>query len=109
MNELQGLVRDATRLACTSGFGPRFLHSTGQLHKGGPSTGVFLQATSDGGKDLPIPGQPYGFATLFAAQARGDLEVLQARGRRALRVHVEDGDPRKFVEAVREAVKLARR
>ena len=109
LNELQGLVRDATRLACTSGFGPRFLHSTGQLHKGGPSTGVFLQATSDGGKDLPIPGQPYGFATLFAAQARGDLEVLQARGRRALRVHVEDGDPRKFVEAVREAVKLARR
>src|SRR5256885_4799623 len=73
LNELQGPVRDATRLACTSGFGPRFLHSTGQLHKGGPSTGVFLQATSDGGKDLPIPGQPYGFATLFAAHARADL------------------------------------
>jgi len=109
LNELQGLVRDSTRLACTSGFGPRFLHSTGQLHKGGPATGVFLQATSDGGKDLPIPGQPYGFATLFAAQARGDLEVLQARGRRALRVHVEDGDPAKFVAAVREAVKLAGR
>jgi glucose-6-phosphate isomerase len=109
LNELQGLVRDATRLACTSGFGPRFLHSTGQLHKGGANNGVFLQATSDGGKDLPIPGQPYGFATLFAAQARGDLEVLQARGRRALRVHVEDGDARKFVDAVREAVKLLRR
>jgi glucose-6-phosphate isomerase len=109
LNELQGLVRDATRLACTSGFGPRFLHSTGQLHKGGPNNGVFLQATSDGGKDLPIPGQPYGFATLFAAQARGDLEVLQARGRRALRVHLEDGDPAKFVQAVREAVTLVRR
>ena len=109
LNELQGLVRDATRLACTSGFGPRFLHSTGQLHKGGPNTGVFLQATSDGGKDLPIPGQPYGFATLFAAQARGDLEVLQARGRRALRVHVEDGNAARFVQAVREAVKLVRR
>jgi len=109
LNELQGQVRDATRLACTSGFGPRFLHSTGQLHKGGANTGIFLQATSDGGKDLPIPGQPYGFGTLFAAQARGDLEVLQARGRRALRVHVEDGDPRKFVDAVREAVKLIRR
>ncbi|MFL5275905.1 MAG: bifunctional transaldolase/phosoglucose isomerase [Myxococcales bacterium] len=109
LNELQGQIRDATRVACTSGFGPRFLHSTGQLHKGGANTGIFLQATSDGGKDLPIPGQPYGFGTLFAAQARGDLEVLQARGRRALRVHVEDGDPRKFVDAVREAVKLIRR
>src|SRR5712671_863142 len=108
LNELQGGVRDATRLACTSGFGPRFLHSTGQLHKGGANNGVFLQATSDGGKDLPIPGQPYGFATLFAAQARGDLEVLQARGRRALRVHVEDGDPRKFLQAVREALGLIR-
>jgi transaldolase/glucose-6-phosphate isomerase len=85
------------------------LHSTGQLHKGGPNNGVFLQATSDGGKDLPIPGQPYGFATLFAAQARGDLEVLQARGRRALRVHLEDGDPARFVQAVREAVTLVRR
>jgi transaldolase / glucose-6-phosphate isomerase len=107
-SRLQGEVRDATRLACTFGFGPRYLHSTGQLHKGGPNTGVFLQATVDGGADIPIPGQPYGFATLFAAQARGDLEVLQARGRRALRVHVEDGDPRKFLQAVREALELIR-
>jgi transaldolase/glucose-6-phosphate isomerase len=107
-SRLQGEARDATRLACTFGFGPRYLHSTGQLHKGGPNTGVFLQATVDGGADIPIPGQPYGFATLFAAQARGDLEVLQARGRRALRVHVEDGDPRKFLQAVREALGLIR-
>jgi transaldolase/glucose-6-phosphate isomerase len=107
-SRLQGEVRDATRLACTFGFGPRYLHSTGQLHKGGPNTGVFVQATVDGGVDIPIPGQPYGFATLFAAQARGDLEVLQARGRRALRVHVEDGDPRKFLQAVREALQLIR-
>src|SRR6266852_2204267 len=107
-SRLQGEVRDATRLACSFGFGPRYLHSTGQLHKGGPNTGVFLQATVDGGEDIPIPGQPYGFATLFAAQARGDLEVLQARGRRALRVHVEDGDPRKFLQAVREALGLIR-
>ena len=105
---LQGEVRDATKLACTFGFGPRYLHSTGQLHKGGPNTGLFLQATVDGGSDIPIPGQPYGFATLFAAQARGDLEVLEARGRRALRVHVEDGDPRKFLRAVREALELIR-
>jgi transaldolase/glucose-6-phosphate isomerase len=108
LSTLQGEVRDATRLACTFGFGPRYLHSTGQLHKGGPNTGVFLQATVDGGEDIPIPGQPYGFATLFAAQARGDLEVLQARGRRALRVHVEDGDPRKFLQAVREALDMIR-
>ena len=104
--KLQGGVRDATHLACTFGFGPRYLHSTGQLHKGGPNKGVFLQATVDGGEDIPIPGQPFGFATLFAAQARGDLEVLQARGRRALRVHAEDGDPRKLVQAVREALSL---
>jgi hypothetical protein len=108
LREAQGAVRDATRLACTSGFGPRFLHSTGQLHKGGANNGVFLQATSDGGADLPIPGKPYGFATLFAAQARGDLEVLQARGRRALRVHVEDGDAAKIVAALQKAVQLVR-
>jgi hypothetical protein len=108
LSKLQGEVRDATRLASTFGFGPRYLHSTGQLHKGGPNTGLFLQATVDGGADIPIPGQPYGFATLFAAQGRGDLEVLQARGRRALRVHVEDGDPRKFLQVVREALGLIR-
>jgi len=106
LSALQGEVRDATKLACTFGFGPRYLHSTGQLHKGGPNTGVFLQATVDGGADLPIPGKPFSFGTLFAAQARGDLEVLQARGRRALRVHVEDGDARKFVRAVRDALVL---
>ena len=104
--EVQGAIRDSTKLACTVGFGPRFLHSTGQLHKGGPNTGLFLQITSDGGEDLPIPGTPYSFGTLFAAQARGDLEVLQAHGRRALRVHVEDGDAGKVVAALREAVGL---
>jgi transaldolase/glucose-6-phosphate isomerase len=106
---LQGEVRDATKLACTFGFGPRFLHSTGQLHKGGPNTGVFVQVTADGGPDLPIPGQPYGFATLIEAQARGDLEVLQAHGRRALRIHVEDRDPRRFLQVAREALALARK
>src|SRR3989475_563564 len=104
--DVQGGIRDATKLACTVGFGPRFLHSTGQLHKGGPNTGLFLQVTSDGGEDLQIPGTPYSFGTLFAAQARGDLEVLQAHGRRALRVHVEDGDAGKVVAALREAVGL---
>jgi len=103
----QASIRDATRLATTVGFGPRFLHSTGQLHKGGPNTGVFLQITSSGGEDLEIPGTPYSFGTLFAAQARGDLEVLQAHGRRALRVHLEEGtDAAKATAAVREALKL---
>ena len=104
---VQGGIRNATRLACTVGFGPRFLHSTGQLHKGGPNTGVFLQITSGGGEDLPIPGASYTFGTLFAAQARGDLEVLQAHGRRALRVHLEEGtDAAKAIAAVREALNL---
>jgi len=109
LQSVQGAIRDATKLACTVGFGPRFLHSTGQLHKGGPNTGLFLQITTDGGEDLPIPGVPYSFGTLFAAQARGDLEVLQAHGRRALRVHAEDGDSAKAVSALREAVKLLSR
>src|SRR5919204_641895 len=103
---VQGAIRNATKLACTVGFGPRFLHSTGQLHKGGPNEGLFLQITSDGGEDLPIPGVPYSFGALFAAQARGDLEVLQAHGRRALRVHLEDGDAGKALAALNEAVKL---
>jgi len=104
---VQGGIRNATRLACTLGFGPRFLHSTGQLHKGGPNTGLFLQITSSGGDDLAIPGVPYGFGTLFAAQARGDLEVLQAHGRRALRVHLEEGvDARKAIAALHEALGL---
>ncbi|MFQ5790506.1 MAG: transaldolase, partial [Acidobacteriota bacterium] len=81
-------VRDAKRVATTLGYGPRFLHSTGQLHKGGPNTGVFLQITSDDAEDLPIPGQKYTFGILKRFQARGDFEVLAARGRRLLRVHL---------------------
>ena len=106
LSGLQGEIRDSTRLACTFGFGPRYLHSTGQLHKGGANNGVFVQVTVDGGEDIAIPGQRYGFATLFAAQARGDRETLQQRGRRALRVHVEDGDPGRFLQVAREALGL---
>ena len=85
---LEGLrhaIRSRTRLATTLGYGPRFLHSTGQLHKGGPATGIFLQLTCDEG-DLPIPGQRYGFGTLQRAQAAGDYAVLERRGRRMLRL-----------------------
>lgn len=81
-------IRDRKHAATTLGFGPRFLHSTGQAHKGGPNTGVFLQVTCDDARDLPVPGRRYSFGTVKAAQARGDFAVLAERGRRALRVHL---------------------
>ncbi len=81
-------VRDEKRVATCLGFGPRFLHSTGQAYKGGPNQGVFLQVTCDDAIDLPVPGQKYTFGIVKAAQARGDFEVLAERGRRALRVHL---------------------
>jgi transaldolase / glucose-6-phosphate isomerase len=83
-------VRDRARVATCVGFGPRFLHSTGQAFKGGPNSGVFLQITGDDPEDLPVPGQRYSFGTIKLAQARGDFEVLSARGRRVLRVHLHD-------------------
>lgn len=79
-------LRDTTRCATTIGYGPRFLHSTGQLHKGGSAAGVFLQLTAPDIKDLPIPGQPYTFSILKQAQALGDFRSLSTRGRRAIRV-----------------------
>ncbi len=87
LESIRHAARARSRTAGTLGYGPRFLHSTGQLHKGGPDTGVFLLLTADEG-DLPIPGERYGFGTLRAAQAAGDFEVLEARGRRVLRVHL---------------------
>ena len=76
------------RNATTAGYGPRFLHSTGQLHKGGANNGVFLQLVADAPEDLPVPGEAYSFATLRNAQALGDLQVLRRRGRRALRINL---------------------
>jgi transaldolase / glucose-6-phosphate isomerase len=81
-------VRDAKKVATVLGFGPRFLHSTGQAYKGGPNSGVFLQITCDDAVDLPVPDQKYTFGVVKAAQARGDFSVLAERGRRALRVHL---------------------
>ncbi|HEX6186443.1 MAG TPA: bifunctional transaldolase/phosoglucose isomerase [Pyrinomonadaceae bacterium] len=81
-------IRDAKQVATCLGFGPRFLHSTGQAYKGGPDTGVFLQITCDDANDLPVPNQKYTFGVVKAAQARGDFEVLAERGRRTLRVHL---------------------
>jgi transaldolase/glucose-6-phosphate isomerase len=81
-------VRDRKKIATCLGFGPRFLHSTGQGYKGGPDSGVFLQVTCDDGEDLQVPGQKYTFGLVKAAQARGDFQVLADRNRRALRVHI---------------------
>ncbi len=86
IQQMRTHLRDATRCATTTGYGPRFLHSTGQLHKGGPDTGVFIQVTAPDTTDLPIPNQPYSFSTLKQAQALGDFRSLASRGRRAIRV-----------------------
>ena len=99
-------VRDARRVATALGFGPRFLHSTGQAYKGGPNTGVFLQLTCDDAADLPVPGQNYTFGVVKAAQARGDFVVLAERGRRALRAHLGT-DVRAGLNTLRELVSQA--
>ena len=96
-------VLERTGAATCLGFGPRFLHSTGQAYKGGPNTGVFVQITCDDAEDLAVPGQKYTFGTVKAAQARGDFEVLSERRRRALRVHL-GADVRKGLEALRMAL-----
>jgi transaldolase/glucose-6-phosphate isomerase len=88
LQAIRHAVRNKKRVATCLGFGPRFLHSTGQAYKGGPNSGVFLQITCDDALDLPVPEQKYTFGVVKAAQARGDFQVLAERGRRALRVHL---------------------
>lgn len=88
--ELAQRARQATGCVVTHGFGPRYLHSTGQLHKGGPNTGVFLQVVDDTGDELPIPGQAFGFGRLIRAQAAGDFASLTERGRRIARIRLEE-------------------
>jgi hypothetical protein len=83
-------LRSRSGLVVTHGYGPRYMHSTGQLHKGGPNTGLFLQVIDDPGDELPIPGKPFGFRRLIRAQAAGDLETLRERGHRVARVRLED-------------------
>ncbi len=90
LNALRGKIRDARKLATCLGFGPRFLHSTGQAYKGGPNSGVFLQITCDHPRDLAVPGKKYSFGVVEAAQAQGDFAVLAERKRRALRIHFHD-------------------
>jgi hypothetical protein len=90
--ELQPLVDRAHETSCvvTKGLGPRYLHSTGQLHKGGPPTGLFIQVVDDTGAEIPIPGEDFGFGRLIRAQAEGDFRSLQERGRQIVRVRLED-------------------
>jgi transaldolase / glucose-6-phosphate isomerase len=88
LQEMRKQVMESKQVAAVLGFGPRFLHSTGQAYKGGPNSGVFLQITCDDARDLPVPQQRYTFGVVKAAQARGDFEVLCQRHRRALRVHL---------------------
>ena len=103
LQRIRDIVRDRTCVATCLGFGPRFLHSTGQLHKGGPATGVFLQITCDDPMDLPVPGRSYSFGIVKAAQALGDMKVLEQRGRRVLRVHI-GGDLAYGLDQLRQAV-----
>jgi len=88
LQAIRQAVRDTKKVATCLGYGPRFLHSTGQAYKGGPNSGVFLQITCDDATDVPVPGRKYTFGVVKAAQARGDFEVLVERDRRALRVHL---------------------
>ena len=88
--DLVAKLRRRTGLVVTHGYGPRYLHSTGQLHKGGPNTGLFLQVVDDPGEELPIPGRDFGFRRLIRAQAAGDFSSLKERGRRVARVHLEE-------------------
>jgi transaldolase / glucose-6-phosphate isomerase len=102
--ELRAAIRDATRATTTFGYGPRFLHSTGQFHKGGPPTGLFLQLVHDGEEDVDVPGEDHSFGQLKNAQADGDLLTLRDHGLPAERVRLE-GDPAQALRELTERVK----
>jgi hypothetical protein len=107
LQKIRLAVRDSKRVATCLGFGPRFLHSTGQAYKGGPNSGVFLQITCDDSLDLPVPGRRYTFGVVKNAQARGDFQVLIERNRRALRVHVGkdvSGGLKELEKAIKKAL-----
>jgi hypothetical protein len=104
VDALRVAIRDATKATTTFGYGPRFLHSTGQFHKGGPATGIFLQLVHDGPEDAEIPRAGYTFGTLKNAQATGDLQTLRAHELPAQRVRLE-GDPAVAVEQLTARIK----
>jgi glucose-6-phosphate isomerase len=105
VSELRVAIRDATRASTTFGYGPRFLHSTGQFHKGGPQTGRFLQLLHDGPEDVEIPGAPYTFTTLKNAHAIGDLQTLRELGLPAERVRLRGDDPASALHALTTRIK----
>jgi transaldolase/glucose-6-phosphate isomerase len=110
IQQIRTHLRDATRCATTTGYGPRFLHSTGQLHKGGPASGVFMQITARDARDVAIPGEPYTFGTLKQAQALGDFRSLSTRGRRAVRIELGadvTAGLKRLYDIVREAVPVS--
>ena len=88
LDQIRTTLRDRTRLATMFGYGPRFLHSTGQLHKGGPNTGLFIQILDEPASDVPVPETDYTFGELIRAQALGDFTALEQRGRRVVRVQL---------------------
>ncbi len=105
IQQIRVSVRDKTKVATTTGYGPRFLHSTGQLHKGGPDSGVFLQLVAADAQDVPLPGEKFTFGVLKQAQALGDFESLSKRGRRAIRVDLGTdivGGLKKILSAVQQ-------
>jgi transaldolase/glucose-6-phosphate isomerase len=109
LESIRTCLRDATHLATTLGYGPRYLHSTGQLHKGGANNGLFIQITADDAQDLPIPGEPYSFSILKQAQALGDLRSLESKQRRVIRLHLGKDVPAQLArleKLVESAVKL---
>jgi transaldolase/glucose-6-phosphate isomerase len=103
LQRLRVQIRNGRRVATTLGLGPRFLHSTGQLHKGGPNTGVYVQITTDDAEDVPIPDQKFTFSVLKQAQAAGDLQSLRDHGRRVIRVHIS-GDLIEGLDRLSDAV-----
>ena len=103
---IRALLRDRTGRATTLGYGPRFLHSTGQLHKGGPPTGWFLQLTADHPNDRPIPGWPYTFGQLIDAQAAGDFGAIESHDLPILRIHLGD-EPDAGLAALERALTAA--
>ena len=107
LDAIRDELRHATTRAVTLGYGPRFLHSTGQLHKGGPNKGVFIQITVENNEEIPIPGEPYDFMLLKRAQAQGDLQALQGKNRRVLRFHLPEGTVSAGLERVLEAIREA--
>jgi len=106
LNAIRIFLRDRLHVATTVGYGPRFLHSTGQLHKGGKNNGLFIQITHTPASDIPVPGEHYSFGTLLAAQAGGDYQALEESNRRVIRVHL-DGDIPSALEKVKAVIEEA--